>query len=390
MPKSKDWKTRLIHSDVTVPQGFRSLATPVYRGSTVLFPQAAAATDHWNQHEVGYTYGLFGTPTTLELAAKVCELEKGFRTIITAGGQGAIALIHLALLKSGDHILMPESIYGPNRNLANQLLRRFGVEVSYYPPNAAAGAGISVAFQPNTRAVWCESPGSITMEVQDVPAIAEAAHRHNALVVLDNTWAAGIYFDAFAHGVDVSTQALTKYVGGHSDVLLGAVTVRDAVIYERLGETHHLLGCAASPDECSLALRGMKTLAVRLKMVQESALALARWLAERPEIELVLHPALPSCPGHELWKRDFTGSTGLFSFVFREHFTREQVLKFVDALELFEIGYSWGGVTSLAMAYDLQSPKRPGYGDRIVRFYVGLETLEDLKADVEQALSAMK
>jgi len=392
MPKpksnSKDWKTRLIHSDVTVPQGFRSLATPVYRGSTVLFPQAAAATDHWNQHEVGYTYGLFGTPTTLELAAKVCELEKGFRTIITAGGQGAIALIHLALLQSGDHILMPESIYGPNRNLANQVLRRFGVDVTYYPPHA--GAGISAAFQPNTRAVWCESPGSITMEVQDVPAIAEAAHRHNTLVVLDNTWAAGIYFDAFAHGVDVSTQALTKYVGGHSDVLLGAVTVRDAVIYERLGETHHLLGCAASPDECSLALRGMKTLAVRLKMVQESALALARWLAERPEIELVLHPALPSCPGHELWKRDFTGSTGLFSFVFREHFTREQVLKFVDALELFEIGYSWGGVTSLAMAYDLQSPKRPGYGDRIVRFYVGLETLEDLKADVEQALSAMK
>jgi len=259
--------------------------------------------------------------------------------------------------------------------------------VSYYPPIVDAGAGISAAFQPNTRAVWCESPGSITMEVQDVPAIAEAAHRHNALVVLDNTWAAGIYFDAFAHGVDVSMQALTKYVGGHSDVLLGSVTVRDAAIYERLGETHHLLGCAASPDDCSLALRGMKTLAVRLKTVQESALALARWLAERPEIELVLHPALPSCPGHELWKRDFTGSSGLFSFVFCERFTREQVLKFVDALELFEIGYSWGGVTSLAMAYDLQSPKRPAYGDRIVRFYVGLETLEDLKADVEQALA---
>ena len=384
----KDWKTRLIHSDVTVPQGFRSLATPVYRGSTVLFPRAATATDHWNQYEVGYTYGLFGTPTTLELAAKVCELEKGFRTIITAGGQGAIALIHLALLNTGEHILLPESIYGPNRNLANQVLRRFGIEVSYYPPEA--GAGISAGFQPNTRVVWCESPGSITMEVQDVPAIAEAAHRHNALVVLDNTWAAGIYFDAFAHGVDVSTQALTKYVGGHSDLLLGAVTVRDAAIYERLGETHHLLGCAASPDDCSLALRGLKTLAVRLKAVQESALALARWLAERPEVELVLHPALPSCPGHQLWRRDFTGSSGLFSFVFRERYTRDQVLKFVDALELFEIGYSWGGVTSLATAYSLQSPKRPAYGDRIVRFYVGLETLDDLKADVEQALDAMK
>ena len=384
----KDWKTRLIHSDVRVPQGFRSLATPVYRGSTVLFPEAAAATDRWNQYEVGYTYGLYGTPTTLELAAKVCELEKGFRTIITSGGQGAIALIHLSLLRTGDHVLMPESIYGPNRNLANHVLQRFGVEVRYYPPGM--GGGISSLFRENTRVVWCESPGSITMEVQDVPAIAEAAHRHNALVVLDNTWSAGIYFDAFAHGVDVSTQAVTKYIGGHSDVLLGAVTVRDPALYERLGETHQVLGCAASPDDCSLALRGMKTLAVRLKAVEHSALSLAQWLATRPEIELVLHPALPSCPGHDLWKRDFTGSGGLFSIVFHQRFSREHVLKFIDALELFEVGYSWGGVASLATAYRLHPPNRPGYGDRIVRLYVGLETLEDLKADIEQALGAMK
>src|SRR5215468_3906099 len=385
---SKDWKTRLIHSDAQVPQGFRSLATPVYRASTVLFSDAASAPDEWNQYEFGYTYGLYGTPTVLELAAKVCELEKGFRTIITPGGQGAISLIHLALLKSGDHVLLPENIYGPNRQFANAVLRRFGVEVGYYPPSAASE--ISSQFRPNTRAVWCESPGSITMEVQDVPAIAEQAHRHGVVVVLDNTWASGVYFDAFAHGVDVTMQALTKYIGGHSDLLLGSVTVRDKAIYEQLGKTHQDFGCAASPDDCSLALRGMKTLVVRLKAVEQSALALAQWLQQREEVELVLHPALPSCPGHELWKRDFTGSTGLFSFVFRERFTKEQVLKFVDALELFEIGYSWGGVTSLAMAYDLQSPKRPGYGDRIVRFYVGLETLEDLRADVEQALGAMK
>jgi cystathionine beta-lyase len=185
-------------------------------------------------------------------------------------------------------------------------------------------------------------------------------------------------------------QALTKYIGGHSDLLLGAVTVRDHVLYERLGETHQLLGCAASPDDCSLALRGMKTLAVRLKAVESSALGLAQWLAGRPEVELVLHPALPSCPGHEIWERDFTGSTGLFSIVFHPRFSREQVLKFVDALELFEIGYSWGGVASLAMAYSLHSANRPGYGDRIVRLYVGLETIEDLKADIEQALGAMQ
>ena len=384
----KDWKTRLIHSDAEVPEGFESLSSPVYRGSTVLFPRAAAATDQWNQHEVGYTYGLYGTPTTLELAARVCELEKGFRTIVTPGGQSAISLIHLALLKTGDHVLLPESIYGPNRVFSNDVLRRFGVEVSYYPPDA--GSNISSFLKPNSTLVWCESPGSITMEVQDVPAIAEAAHRHGALVVIDNTWAAGIYFDAFAHGVDVTMQALTKYVGGHSDLLLGSVTVRDPKIYERLGQTHQGLGFAASPDDCSLALRGMKTMAVRLQAIEKSAMELARWLATRPEVELVLHPALPSCPGHEFFLRDFTGSTGLFSIVLKKQYTREQVHAFVDALKLFKIGYSWGGVTSLVMTYDLQSPKRPAYGHRIVRLYTGLEEIGDLKADLAQALATLR
>jgi cystathionine beta-lyase len=388
MPDKKDWKTRLIHSDAQIPQGFHSLVTPVYRASTVLFPRAAVASDQWNQHEVGYTYGLYGTPTTLELAARVCELENGFRTIITPGGQSAISLIHLALLKAGDHVLLPESIYGPNRMFSNQVLRRFGVEVSYYPPGA--GAGISAEFKGNTRLVWCESPGSITMEVQDVPAIVAAAHQHGALVVTDNTWAAGIYFDAFAHGVDVTMQALTKYVGGHSDLLLGSVTVRSPEIFELLGETHQGLGFAASPDDCSLALRGMKTMAVRLKAVEQSALEVAQWLSGRPEVELVLHPALPTCPGHEFWKRDFTGSSGLFSIVLRRGYSREQVQAFVDALRLFQIGYSWGGVTSLVMAYDLHSPKRPLYEHRIVRLYTGLESIQALKNDLEQALEQLK
>ncbi len=393
MANKKDWKTKLIHSDARVPEGFRSLVTPVYRGSTTLFAAAADASDHWNQYEVGYTYGLYGTPTTLELAARVCELEGGFRTIITPGGQSAISLIHLALLKQGDHVLLPESIYGPNRMFSNNVLRRFGVEVTYYAPSI--GAGISAEMRPNTRLVWCESPGSVTMEVQDVPAIAAAAHKHGAahrngaLVVIDNTWAAGIYFDAFAHGVDVTMQALTKYIGGHSDLLLGSVTVRDPQLFENLGETHQGLGFAASPDDCSLALRGMQTMAVRLKAVEQSAFELAQWLGQRPEIELVLHPALPSCPGHDLWRRDFTGSSGLFSIVFRQHFSKKQIHGFVDALELFEIGYSWGGVTSLAMSYDLNSPKRPAYAHRLVRLYTGLEAVDDLKADVVQALAHM-
>ena len=388
MPGNKDWKTSLIHSDAAVPADFHSLITPVYRGSTVLFKHAADASEEWNQWDHGYTYGLYGTPTTLELAARVCELERGYRTLITAGGQGAISLIHLALLKAGDHVLMPENIYGPNRKLANHLMRRFGVEINYYAPGA--GGAIHSEFRANTRLVWCENPGSVTMEVQDVPAIAEAAHQHGALVVLDNTWSAGVHFDAFAHGVDVTMQALTKYVGGHSDLLLGSVTVRDPEIFNRLGETHQMLGCAAAPDDCSLALRGMKTMAVRLKHVEHSALELARWLSERPEIARVLHPALPSCPGHELWRRDFTGSTGLFSIVFHDRFTKEQVLRFVDSLQLFKIGYSWGGVASLVMAYDLQSPKRPAYGSRIVRLYTGLEELGDLKTDLAQAFEKLK
>jgi cysteine-S-conjugate beta-lyase len=386
---AKNWKTRLIHSDVRVPEGFKSLSVPVFRGSTVLFPDAAALTDDWRQYDVGYTYGLYGTPTALELAGRICELERGARTILAPGGQCAISLINLALLKAGDHILIPESIYGPNRKFAGQVLRKFGVEVSYYPPTIAAG--IQSLLRETTRLVWCESPGSITMEVQDLPAIVEAAHRAGALVVLDNTWSAGVYLDAFAHGVDITMQALTKYVGGHSDLLLGSITVRDLALYERLGSTQQLVGCGVSPDDCSLALRGMKTLAVRLKAIQESALELARWLAAREEIELVLHPALPSCPGHELWKRDFSGSAGVFSIVFQRRFRKQQVQAFVDGLELFKIGYSWGGVTSLVVAYDFHAtPKRPDYGHRIVRLNIGLEDVEDLRRDLTQALESLK
>jgi cysteine-S-conjugate beta-lyase len=381
----KHWKTKLIHSDAKVPEGFHSLNTPVHRASTILFRDAATVTDAWDQYESGYTYGLYGTPTTLELAARICELEGGYRTIITPGGQNAIALINFALLRAGDHVLLPESVYGPNRKLGNDVLRRFGVQVSYYNP--MIGTGIAEKMQPNTRVVWCESPGSISMEVQDVPAIATVAHGAGAIVTMDNTWSAGVHFDALAYGVDITMQALTKYVGGHSDLLLGSVTTKDKSLYQRLGATHQLLGAAASPDDCSLALRGMKTLAVRLEKVERSALAVARWLAARPEVEQVLHPALESCPGHQVWLRDFTGSSGIFSIVLREGVTRDQVIRFVNSLELFKIGYSWGGVTSLAVAYDFGPYKgRAPYGDRIVRLNIGLEEVEDLISDLENGL----
>jgi cysteine-S-conjugate beta-lyase len=372
MPRS--WRTKLIHSDVELPEGYRSLVTPVFRGSTTVFPSAGKLRDDWRQHEVGWVYGLYGTPTALELAGRIAELEGGFRTFIVPGGQSALAVINLAMLREGDHVLIPDSIYSPHRQLADDLLRRFGVTCDYYPPTI--GARIDALIGERTRLVWCESPGSITMEVQDVPAIAEAAHRRGARVAMDNTYSAGVYFDAFAHGVDVVTQALTKYVGGHSDLLLGS--------------TMQTLGMAVSPDECSLALRGMQTLGVRLTALERSTLEVARWLDGREEIATVLHPALPSCPGHELWKRDFTGSTSVFSVEFRPEVRRSRVRAFVDALELFEIGWSWGGVTSLAVPVN---PRRTAEGVRagaLVRFNVGLEDPADLIADLEGGLRALE
>ena len=386
---SKTWQTRLIHSDAAVPEGYRSLVTPVYRGSTTLFASASAVSEEWDQERVGYTYGLYGTPTSLELAARICELESGRHTILTPGGQSAISLIDFALLQSGDHVLVPRSVYGPNRQLARSLLSKFGISATFYAPTI--GAAIADLIKENTRLVWTESPGSVTMEVQDVPAIAAAAHERDAIVVLDNTWSAGVLFDAFAHGVDVTMQAITKYIGGHSDLLLGSITVRDDALYQRLGAARQVIGCAVSPDECSLALRGLQTLGVRLSAVEDSALAIARWLSERPEVELVLHPALPSCPGHEFWKRDFTGSSGVFSFVFSPGPTREQVFAFVDSLKLFEVGYSWAGTTSLAVAYTIGSAHdRPPYDHRLVRLSIGLESTSDLIADIGQALSALR
>jgi cysteine-S-conjugate beta-lyase len=386
---TKSWQTKLIHSDAKIPAGYKSLSTPVYRGSTTVFPAAAAVRDTWDQNKVGYTYGLYGTPTALELAARICELESGQHTILAPGGQAAISLINFAMLQAGDHILIPNSVYYPNRKLTTQLLTRFGVAATFYDP--LIGEGISALIQENTRLIWTESPGSITMEVQDIPAMVDTAHARNVKVVLDNTWSAGVLFDAFEHGVDITMQAVTKYIGGHSDLLLGSVTVRDDSIHQRLGAAQQMIGCAVSPDDCSLALRGLQTLAVRLSAIENSALQIAKWLADCPEVESVLHPALASCPGHEFWKRDFLGSSGVFSIVLKPGPTQEQVHAFVDALKLFKIGYSWAGVTSLAISYNIgRIPGRPAYDHRIVRLNIGLESTHDLIADLQQALPRLK
>ena len=379
-----DWRTKLLNPDPKARRDYVSLATPVYRGSTVVFGNQAAVNDGWQQAENGYSYGLYGTPTSLELSARIADLEGARHTFIVPGGQSAIALVYLAYCKSGSHALVPFSAYGPNKEMAEGLLRGFGVEVEPYDP--LIGADISEMIRENTNLVWCESPGSVTMEIQDVPAIVQAAHAKGVSVALDNTYAAGVLFDAFAHGVDISIQALTKYVGGHSDLLLGSVSVRDEAAYTAMGPVYRQLGLAVSPDDCSLALRGLQTLAVRLDQLESSALLVAKWLAQNDAVETVWHPALPSCAGHEVWKRDFAGSASVFSFMFKDTWTSQQAESFINQLTLFKIGLSWGGVTSLAVVYpDLDRPGKD-FGGRLVRLNIGLEYPADLITDLEAAI----
>ena len=382
-----DWRTKLLDPAPQARQDYRSLATPVYRGSTVVFEDQSQVKDGWQQAEQGYSYGLYGTPTALELASRIAGIEGARETFIVPGGQAAIALIYLSYCQAGSHALVPYSAYGPNKAMAEGLMRGLNVEVEAYDP--LIGAGVADLIRDNTALIWCESPGSVTMEVQDVPAIVTAAHGRGVAVALDNTYAAGVFFDAFAHGVDVSMQALTKYVGGHSDLLLGSVSARDDAAYARLGPIYQQLGLAVSPDDCSLALRGLQTLAVRLDVLERSTLEVAQWLANHPKVDDVFHPALPSCPGHDMWARDFKGSASVFSFTFKDDVPAGAVVGFINALKTFKIGLSWGGVHSLAVVYpDLKRPNRD-FAGRIVRLNVGLEATGDLIADLEQAMARM-
>ena len=380
-----DWRTKLIDPTPQARNDFNGLTTPVYRGSTVVFDSQEKVNDDWQHVENGYSYGLYGTPTTLELAARIATIEGAHRTFIVPGGQAAIALVYMAFCKAGSHALVPFSAYGPNREMAEGILRDFGVEVEAYDP--LIGADISRLIRDNTALIWCESPGSVTMEVQDIPAIVAAAHSRNVSVALDNTYAAGVLFDAFAHGVDISIQALTKYVGGHSDLLLGSVSTRDSKAYDVLGSVYRQLGLAVSPDDCSLALRGLQTLAVRLDHLEKSTLTVAQWLAGHAKVATVFHPALPTCPGHAQWQRDFKGSASVFSFLFNDDVVPQKVIDFLNALEIFKQGLSWGGVTSLAVVYpDLDRPGQD-FSGRLVRLNIGLESPDDLIADLQQAIA---
>ena len=290
-------------------------------------------------------------------------------------------------MKAGDHVLMVDSVYGPTRRLCDRTLRRLGVETTYYDP--LVGESIAAHLKPNTRVVYLESPGSHTFEVQDVPAIARVAKSHGAVVIMDNTWATGLYFPAFEYGVDLVVQAGTKYPAGHSDLLIGTV-VANKEWWPRLRDFARDLGQTASPDDIFLAVRGIRTLEVRLKRHEQSALTVARWLQARPGIARVLHPALETDPGHALWKRDFKGSTGLFAIEFPKATTKAQVAAFIDHLDCFALGYSWGGYESLAVVAYWSRSARPWTGGPLVRLQIGLEDPEDLMADLERGLARMK
>ncbi|MFT4114859.1 cystathionine beta-lyase [Silvibacterium sp.] len=382
--QQKNWRSRLMHPERRSQCTFESLAVPTHRGSTVVFPSQEEVREGWRTHAEQATYGIYGTPTALELGERLAEIEGAHRTFLTPSGQSAIALVYLAVCHSGSHVLVPSTAYGPNKDFGLHMMRRFGITAELYDP--LIGEGIAALIRPDTSLIWCESPGSITMEIQDVPALVKAARSAGVLVASDNTYSAGVFFDAFAHGVDISVQALTKYVGGHSDLMLGSVSVREEKTCNAVGDAHRSLGYSVSPDECSLALRGLQTLAVRLDAMEQSALKIAQWLGEQTQIARVLHPALPSCEGHEIWKRDFTGSTSVFSVIFDESISQEQVNRLVNSLTLYKIGWSWGGTVSLVMAYP--GLHRPRYGKgNVVRFHIGLEDTNDLIADLKSAFS---
>jgi cystathionine beta-lyase len=360
---------------------FGVVNTPVYRASTILFPDMAAL----KAGKQPYTYGRRGTPSTRSFEEAISGLEGAARTEVCTSGIQAIALAILSVCGAGDHILIVDSAYEPTRILCDRTLLRLGIETSYYAPDA----DVTSLLRPNTKAVFCESPGSLTFEVQDVPAIVKAAHAHGASVLMDNTWATPLYFQPLEHGVDLSIQAATKYVGGHADVMLGYVSANVSHA-DRLHETHGNLGLFASGDDCFLGLRGLRTLAVRLARHQKTGLTLARWLAARPEISRVLHPALESDPGHALWKRDFSGACGLFGLILKPA-PEKAVAAFVDGLQHFGIGYSWGGFESLIVPAHITRTAKvfPAEGP-VLRIHAGLEDAGDLIADLEAGLSRLK
>jgi cysteine-S-conjugate beta-lyase len=377
--------TRIIHDhrDPSATHGF--VNAPAYRGSTVLFPTL----DKIRTRDQAFTYGRRGTPTTVELERAISSLEGAEQTILTASGYQAVTTAILAYVQAGDNILMTDSVYQPTRAFCDRMLAKLGVTTTYYDP--VIGAGIAALIQPNTRLIFTESPGSQTFELQDIPAIAAVARAHDVWLLMDNTWASPLYLKPFALGVDVSIQALTKYVVGHSDALLGSVS-GNARAARHLIAAKETLGVCPGSEETWLALRGLRTLDVRLARHHTSGLAMAEWLAKQADVAQVLHPALPSHKGHEIWRRDFLGASGLFSIVLKP--TSETALAaMLDGLKLFGMGYSWGGFESLIIPFDPKSYRTATVWDApgpALRLHIGLEHIDDLKADLAAGFERLR
>ncbi|MBA8838374.1 cystathionine beta-lyase [Ochrobactrum sp. RH2CCR150] len=375
--------TRLAH-DGYQPHDYHGFVNPpVVRASTVLFPDAETMATG----DQKYTYGTRGTPTSDALCDAINALEGSAGTICVPSGLAAVTVPLLAFLSPGDHALLVDSIYNPTRHFADTMLKRLGVDVEYYDPEL--GAGIAALMRPNTKVVFTESPGSNTFEMQDIPAIVEVAHKGGAIVMMDNTWATAVYFKALDFGVDVTIHASTKYPSGHSDILFGTVSANEKC-WPQLLETHGTLGLCASPDDTYQILRGMRTMGVRLEHHRKSALEVAHWLESHPAVAQVLHPALESHPGHEIWKRDFTGSSGIFSFVLKKG-GQAEAHAFLNALEIFGLGYSWGGYESLALQVRVADRliAKGNYPGPVIRLQIGLEDVADIIADLEKGFAAI-
>lgn len=380
--------TQLTHVGRTADHNPLTVNVPMHRASTVLFKSMAQQQEiqqRWDRDEQVPTYGIFNMPQALALENAVAAVEGGYRAVSFSSGLGAVAGALLACVKTGDHVLMPDSSYYPGRRFVEKFLTRFGVSHTFYDPVIAGG--IEALIQPNTTVVYTESPGSHTFEMQDIPAIAAAAHARGAKVITDNAWATGYFFNAFEHGADLVVQPATKYYAGHSDVLIGLVVATEES-WPLIKDTTYDLGQRASPDDCFLTLRGMRTMGVRLQRHQESALKIARWLQARPEVKRVMYPALESDPGHALWKRDFTGAAGLFTIELNPCSER-QLAAMMDHYEFFGLGYSWGGFESLAItAYIARSVTTMPAGP-MVRYNVGLEDPDDLIRDLEAGFARL-
>jgi cysteine-S-conjugate beta-lyase len=382
-------QTRIVHAETHLEPGFEAFTTPVVRASTVVFPDMATVRGADWRNDAQWRYGLHATPTSASLAQRIAAIEGGKQALLQPSGLSAISNVYFGIVKSGDDVLVPDNVYSPNREHGDWLAQDFGLSVRYYDP--LIGAGIAELIRPNTRLIWLEAPGSVTMEVPDVRAIVAVARARNVVTAIDNTYSAGLAFRPLELGVDISVQALTKYQSGGSDILMGATITIDREVHLKLKRARMRMGIGVSADDCSLVLRSLPSMKARFEAHDRTALGLARWLKTRPEIAAVLHPAMPDCPGHAVFMRDFTAAGGLFSVVFHERYRAQQIDAFVEALELFALGWSWGGANSLAMPYDVASMRPPSnwpHRGTLVRFYAGLEDEADLRADIERAMAS--